>query len=92
MSNSAALAALELDAQNARARFRGTAATMRARFRASRLAGDAVADARVGVAKLAHATSNKARANPAVAITVAGAAVLLLARRPVLRMIDSARR
>ncbi len=88
MTCSATLAAAELNAQRARSRFCDTAATMKARLEPSRLIGDAVTGARSGAAEFAHAVRNKARANPVVATTIAGGAVLLLARRRLLRTIS----
>ncbi len=89
MSNSATLAAAELNAQRARSRFCDTAAAMKARLEPSQLIGDAVTGARSGAAKFADTLRSKARANPVVAITIAGGAVLLLTRRHLFRMILS---
>ncbi|MCR5872115.1 MULTISPECIES: hypothetical protein [unclassified Sphingomonas] len=78
------LAEAEARSRNARARLFGTLGRMQDKLNPMALAQDAVENVAIGVARDTVAT---VRAHPRTVATVAGAALLFLARRPLTRLL-----
>ncbi|MDK2766883.1 hypothetical protein [Sphingomonas sp.] len=74
----------EARSRNARARLFGTLGRMQDKLNPMALAQDAVENVAIGVARDTVAT---VRANPRTVATVAGVALLFLARRPLTRLL-----
>jgi len=81
------LAAAQKDAKAARARLQGTFEELQARVEPSQLLDDAVSEVKERSTALARSAREVARDRPGVIAAAAGAAALLIAHRPILRLI-----
>lgn len=76
-----------VEALEAHARLTGTIAEIRARLQPDLLARRGIDRLQERASEVAHSTVDAARARPAVAGSIGGAALLFLLRRPIARLI-----
>lgn len=85
------LSAARNEAEAARARLQGTFEELQARLEPSQLLDDAVSEVKERSTALARTAREVARDRPGIIAAAAGAAALLLAHRPILRLIRRVR-